>query len=82
MFYFFYKTIIFSLNKDKDDIRSAYCKFSQLNSETSMKHTLVDQSKSTCYPNYFINNSDLTILAYPYCTLMKDLVFISIPLAF
>ena len=30
MFYFFYKIIIFSLNKEKDDIRSAYCKFSQL----------------------------------------------------
>ena len=30
MFYFFYKIIIFIVNKEKDDIRSAYCKFSQL----------------------------------------------------
>ena len=30
MFCFFYKIIIFSLNKEKDDIRSAYCKFPQL----------------------------------------------------
>ena len=30
MFYFFYKIIIFSLNKEKDDIQSSYCKFSQL----------------------------------------------------
>ena len=30
MFYFFYKIIIFRLNKEKDDIQSAYCKFSQL----------------------------------------------------
>ena len=29
MFYFFYKIIIFSINKEKDDILSAYCKFSQ-----------------------------------------------------
>ena len=30
MFYFFYKSIIFIVNKKKDDIRSAYCKFSQV----------------------------------------------------
>ena len=30
MFYFFYKIIIFILNKEKDDIQSAHCKFSQL----------------------------------------------------
>ena len=30
MFYFFYKIIIFIVNKEKDDIWSAYCKFSQL----------------------------------------------------
>ena len=30
MFYFFYEIIIFIVNKDKDDMRSAYCKFSQL----------------------------------------------------
>ena len=33
MFNFFYKFIIFSLNKEKDDIRSAYCTDSH-NSET------------------------------------------------
>ena len=27
MFYFFYKIIIFIVNKEKDDIRSAYSKF-------------------------------------------------------
>ena len=64
MLYFFYKIIIFSVNKD--DIRSANCKFSQ-NSETvkaySSRHfraskryenVLVDQSKRTYYTNYFI----------------------------
>ena len=30
MFYFFYKIIIFIVNKEKDDIRSAYGKFSEL----------------------------------------------------
>ena len=30
MFYLFYMIIIFSLSKEKDDIRSAYCKFLQL----------------------------------------------------
>ena len=66
MFYFFYKTIIFIANKEKDNIQSAYCKFSQL--ETVKPHcsrdfhaskhyenTLVDQSKRMYYPNYFIN---------------------------
>ena len=37
MFYLFYKIIIFSVNKEKDDIRSAYSKFSQLgNSQTTL----------------------------------------------
>ena len=35
MFYFFYKIIIFSVNKEKDDIQSAYCKFSQLGDSQS-----------------------------------------------
>ena len=30
MFYFFYKIIISVVNEEKDDIRSAYCKFLQL----------------------------------------------------
>ena len=30
MFYFFYKIIIFFINKEKDDIRSVYCKCLQL----------------------------------------------------
>ena len=30
MFYLFYEIIIFSVNKEKDDIRSVYCKLSQL----------------------------------------------------
>ena len=63
MLYFFNKIIIFIVNKEKDDIRSAYCKFSQLgDSQTTlltsfscfMKNTLVDQSKPTYYSNYFI----------------------------
>ena len=67
MFYFFYKTIVFSVYKEKDDIRSAYCKFSQIGeSQTTLQRpfrasqrheiTLVDQSKPTYYPNYFIKN--------------------------
>ena len=36
MFYFFYKIIIFIVNKKKDNIQSTYCKFSQLGD--SMNH--------------------------------------------
>ena len=37
MFYFFYKIIVFTVNKEKDDIRSGYCKFSQLeDSQTTL----------------------------------------------
>ena len=37
IFYFFYKIIIFSLNKEKDDIRSAYRKFLELgDSQTTL----------------------------------------------
>ena len=36
-FVFFYKIVIFIVNKEKDDIRSAYCKFSQLrDSQTTL----------------------------------------------
>ena len=61
MFYFFYKIIIFSVNKEKDDIPSAYSKFLQFgDSQTTLLTSfscfiaLVDQSKPTYYPNYFI----------------------------
>ena len=68
MFYFFYKIIIFSLNKEKDDIQSAYCKFSQLGDSQPHcsryfraskrdENTFVDQSKCTYYTNYFIINN-------------------------
>ena len=69
MFYFFYKIIIFIANKEKDDIQSTYCKFSQLGD--SCQTTLLTPFlcfivlwKHTCrpikthvqyYPNYFIN---------------------------
>ena len=61
MFYFFYKIFIFIVNKEKDGLRSKYCKFSQSNHiahaifvfHSAMK-TLVDQSKHMYYPNYFI----------------------------
>ena len=65
MFYFVYKIIIFSVNKEKDDIRSAYCKFSQLgDSQTTLfmsfscyialwKHTCW-QIKTMYYSNFFI----------------------------
>ena len=37
MFYLFYKIVIFSVNKKKDDLRSANCKFSQLgDSQTTL----------------------------------------------
>ena len=65
MFCAFYKIIIFIVNKEKDDIRSAYCKFLQLgdkphcsqyfHASERYENTLVDQSKCTYYPNYFIN---------------------------
>ena len=70
MFYFFYKIIIFIVNKEKDNIRSAYCKFLQLgdkphcsrhfHASRRYENTLVDQSKRTYYANYFItlNNID------------------------
>ena len=36
-FYFFYKIVISVVDKEKDDIRSAYCKFSQLgDSQTTL----------------------------------------------
>ena len=65
MFYFFYKIIMFIVNKEKDDIQSVYGKFSELgDSHTPLltsfscfialwKHTC-RQSKCTYYPNYFI----------------------------
>ena len=37
MFYFFYKIITFIVNKENDDIRSAYCKFSQLGDNQKQK---------------------------------------------
>ena len=63
--YFFYIIIIFSVNEEKDDKRSPYCKLSLLgDSQTTLltpfscfiryENTLVDQSKRTYYPNYFI----------------------------
>ena len=67
MFCLFYKIIIFDLDKEKDDIRSAYCKFPQLGATVNhiahvifvlhgaMKTHFVDQSKPVYYPNYFIN---------------------------
>ena len=37
MSYFFYKIIIISVNKEKDDVQSAYCEFSQLgDSQTAL----------------------------------------------
>ena len=53
MFYFFYK-IIFSVNKEKDDTRSAYCKFSQLgDSQTTLLTPFsyfIALQKHTCGP--------------------------------
>ena len=70
MFYFFYKINIFRLNIEKDDIRCAYAYFNfiheTVNSHNLEKEpailltsfscfiSLVDQSKRTYYPNYFI----------------------------
>ena len=77
MFYFFYKIIILIVNKEKDDIRSAYCKFSQLrDSQTTLltpfraslhyENSLVDQSKCMYYPNYFITHVIHPLDRFPY----------------
>ena len=52
--YFFYKIIIFIANKKKDDIQSAYCKFSQLgDSQTTLLTSFscfIALWKHTCRP--------------------------------
>ena len=45
MFYFFYIIIIFSVNKEKDDIQSAHCKFLQLVDS----QTITDQRTGSSY---------------------------------
>ena len=71
MFYSFYKIIIFSLNKEKDDTRSAYCKFSKLgdsqphcsgNFGASWRYGthLLTNPKPTYYPNYSIKYFEST----------------------
>ena len=55
MFYFFYKIIIFRLNKEKDDIRSAYVYFSffyeTVNSQLELaNHISQRYEKHTCRP--------------------------------
>ena len=78
MFYFFYKIIIFVVNKEKDNIRSAYCKFSQLgDSQTTLltpfscyENTLVDQSKRTYYPKNFI-----ILITYSVCKMLYQGIF-------
>ena len=54
MFYFFYKIINFSLNKEKDDIQSAFCKFSKLgDSQTTLLASFscfIALWKHTCRP--------------------------------
>ena len=64
MFYFFYKIIIFRLNKEIDDIGSVYVSVYFFN-ETVNSHNLETANhiahfrasllQQTCYPNYFIN---------------------------
>ena len=67
MFYFFYKIIIFSVNKEKDDIRSVYCKFLQLaDSQTTFLTSFscfVALWKHTCWP---IKTHKLSTLFYKY----------------
>ena len=54
MFYFFYKIIIFIVNKEKDDIQSVYCTFSQLgDSQTTLLtpfSCFIALWKHTCKP--------------------------------
>ena len=54
MCYFFYKIIIFIVNKEKDDIQSVYCKFSQLgDSQTTLLtpfSCFIALWKHTCRP--------------------------------
>ena len=54
VFYFFYKIIIFTLNKEKDGLRSTYCKLSQLgDSQTTLLTSFscfITLWKHTCRP--------------------------------
>ena len=83
MFYFFYEIMIFSLNKEKDEIRSAYCKFLQLGNSQPYcsrhfsalqcyENTLVDQSKRTYYPNYFIISNHTKVKQKPMNCIVWD----------
>ena len=61
MFYVFYKIVGFSVNKEKDDKLYEALTVNSHNLETTnhvlMSNTLVDQSKPTYYPNYFITTN-------------------------
>ena len=56
MFYFFYK-IVFIVNKEKDDIRSTYWKFSQLRDSQTTLLTVCHFLASLCYENTFEHQS-------------------------
>ena len=74
MFNFFYKIIIFIVNKEKDDTRSAYCKLSQLGDSanhiahvifvlhSAMKtHFQTNQNARTIQICYFITNNEILV---------------------
>ena len=75
MFYFFYKIIIFIVNKEEDDIRSAYCKFSQVGDSQT---TLLTPHCHTCRP---IRTHVLSKLFYS-CVWIKSNIYILSWLAF
>ena len=56
MFYFFYKIVIFTVNKEKDDNQRAYCKFSQLRDRQTT--LLMPFRASLCYEHTLLTNQN------------------------
>ena len=90
MFYLFYKIFIFSVYKEKDDIRSAKVFFNFFHESVNShylepanhiahvivyENTLVDQSKRTYCPNYFIIKFEIVIFVFSFFFLLHFEVF-------
>ena len=61
MFYLFYKIIIFIVNKEKDDIPSAYCKFLQLKPQSNHIAHVISVLHSAMKTHLLTNQNPRTI---------------------